>query len=111
MRKSISEYFDLRRSSYTRNQKESLQSSAFNNSKQNNSTEIECDQIEGFNIFDSTILLTSRAIGIGFLFFPAFLEWQTFTTCNIPHLIVISYGSLSFQLCSRNILIENHSEN
>ncbi len=33
-----------------------------------------------FGIFDSTILLTSRAIGVGFLYFPSHTQWPVFLT-------------------------------
>ena len=31
-----------------------------------------------FSMIDSTMLLISRAIGIGFLYFPSHITWQTF---------------------------------
>lgn len=37
----------------------------------NENAKIKRDQDEDFSIWDATILLTSRAIGTGFLFFPS----------------------------------------
>lgn len=45
-----------------------------------------------FSVFDSTVLLTSRAIGVGFLYFPAVTDWSSFTTGNSFLILTLSSG-------------------
>ncbi|CDW89027.1 UNKNOWN [Stylonychia lemnae] len=41
---------------------------------------IESHTKKFYGLFDQTILLVSRAIGIGFMYFPSFSNWQIFIT-------------------------------
>ena len=44
--------------------------------------DITPNEESGLSVWDSTIILTSRAIGTGFLFFPSHQEYTTFLTSN-----------------------------
>ncbi|TNV83189.1 hypothetical protein FGO68_gene8897 [Halteria grandinella] len=48
-------------------------------------------ETEGFGIWDSTIILTSRAIGTGFLFFPSHQHWAPFIVSIL--LIIFNFAS------------------
>eukprot|EP00347_Sterkiella_histriomuscorum_P011418 403372531 len=52
--------------------------------------EADNDKTYLFNVFESTILLTSRAIGVGFLYFPSHTDWRTFLTGIM--LILLNFG-------------------